>query len=250
MQRYFIRQDQLNENKIRLEGNDAHHVINVMRMKPEDHIYCCTPDGKTANCKIEELSNDEVTVLVVEWIDENKELPVSVTIAQGLPKGDKLELIVQKGTELGAGKFLPFFASRSIVKWDEKKGRKKTERLQKIAKEAAEQSHRSQIPEVLFPFSFKELIQESASYDLKILAYEESAKSGELSNLVTSLQSTNRGSSIMIAIGPEGGFADHEVEALSNAGFISCGLGPRILRTETAAMYFLSVVSYQFELLR
>ncbi|WP_102345542.1 16S rRNA (uracil(1498)-N(3))-methyltransferase [Bacillus sp. Marseille-P3661] len=249
MQRYFIDQEQIVEDTIKIVGEDAHHISRVMRMKQHDGIVCCTNDGRVAKCEIQEMTNDFVLVSVVEWVNENHELPVRVTIAQGLPKGDKLEVIVQKGTELGASSFLPFFASRSIVKWDEKKGRKKVERLEKIAKEAAEQSYRNKIPTILSPIDFKSLIKISYNFTQKIVAFEEDAKRGEFRQLASVLTSLKKGDSLLVVIGPEGGLTSNEVELLMQNQFISCGFGPRILRTETAPMYVLSAVSYQTELL-
>ena len=124
---------------------------------------------------------------MVQCVEGEIELPVSVSIVSGLPKGDKLEWIIQKGTELGAYEFIPFIAARSVVKWDEKKGAKKLIRWNKIAKEAAEQSHRTMIPEVSTPISMKELIKRSNSYDVKIIAYEEEAKEGESAMLMKKL---------------------------------------------------------------
>lgn len=248
MQRYFIEQ-QIDSETVTIIGDDARHISRVMRMKQGDSIICCDRDSRCAVCIIEELSTESVTASVGKFLNDTVELPVNVTIAQGLPKGDKLDLIVQKGTELGAAMFLPFEAERSIVKWDRKKRQKKTERLQKIAKEAAEQAHRSRVPNVSEPISFQELLSRSKRHHAKIVAYEEEAKRGENENLVKALRQAPIGGSLLVAIGPEGGFSDNEARALKEHGFFLCGLGPRILRTETAALYILAAVSYQFELL-
>jgi 16S rRNA (uracil1498-N3)-methyltransferase len=181
-------------------------------------------------------------------LEETKELPIQVAIASGLPKGDKLELIIQKATELGAHKFVPFNAARSIVKWDDKKGDKKLERWKKIAKEAAEQSHRSIVPTITKPFSFESLIQDSKNFDYKIVAYEEEAKAGEKSHFASLLSKMETGQSLLVVFGPEGGLTEKEVQKLMDNGFLACGLGPRILRTETAPFYVLSAISYHFEL--
>ncbi|MGM9987905.1 MAG: 16S rRNA (uracil(1498)-N(3))-methyltransferase [Bacillaceae bacterium] len=249
MQRYFIEASQIEGNNIRLYGEDAHHINRVMRMKCGDIIQCCC-EGKTATCEIAEITNDFISTIVVEWVEENNELPIQITIASGLPKGDKLELIMQKGTELGATSFLPFVASRSIVKWDEKKGSKKVERWQKITKEAAEQSYRNVVPTVEKPLSFKQLLERSKLYDVCIVAYEEDAKQGEKKMFVSALESVKEGGSLLAVFGPEGGLSETEVSMLKENGFLSCSLGPRILRTETAPLYVLSCASYYFELMR
>ncbi|MCT8139671.1 16S rRNA (uracil(1498)-N(3))-methyltransferase [Anaerobacillus sp. CMMVII] len=250
MQRYFVANNQLNDLNFSISGEDVKHITKVMRMDQGDQLICINEDGLVALCEIVTTSNHAVSGTVVKVLTEQTELPVKVTVAQGLPKGDKLELIVQKGTELGAHAFLPFGAHRSIVKWDDKKAEKKLERLGKIAKEAAEQSYRNVIPKVLNSLSFKQLVKESVHYDIKIVAFEEQAKQGEKTNLVTTLQKTKAGDSILVVIGPEGGLTGEEVTELEKVGFIPCSFGPRILRTETAAMYFLSAVSYHFEMLR
>ncbi|AXI40151.1 MAG: 16S rRNA (uracil(1498)-N(3))-methyltransferase [Bacillaceae bacterium] len=251
MQRYFIHyaKNELTDI-IDITGEDVHHISRVMRMKQNDQIICVTKDGYSALCQIVQISADKVCCSILEWIENNSELPVKVILANGLPKGDKLELVIQKGTELGASKFIPFNAARSIVKLNEGKINKKLERWNKIAKEAAEQSHRTIIPEVTKPASLKDVISYAASADVKIVAYEEHAKKGETSNLFRALNSLQRGGSLFAVFGPEGGFTAEEIKQLSDNGFLLCGLGPRILRAETAPLYLLSAVSYHFELSR
>ncbi|QFT89909.1 Ribosomal RNA small subunit methyltransferase E [Bacillus sp. THAF10] len=250
MQRYFIDSNQIEERSITITGEDVHHILRVMRMNVGDQLLCSLSETKqTALCKIAEITNDLVVVHIVEWIEANTEMPVRITIANGLPKGDKFELVIQKGTELGAESFIPFNAARSIVKFDEKKGKKKVERWNKIAKEAAEQSHRSMVPAVEDPATFSQLLEKSNTYTHKIVAYEESAKQGERSAFATALQSMKQGDSILIVFGPEGGLTEKEVTTLVDHGFIACALGPRILRTETAPLYALAAISYHFELM-
>ena len=250
MQRYFLPADSFTDERVTISGEDFHHIARVMRMEPGEKILAVHPEGRTALVSIEEITNEAVKAAVLEWKQEETELPVRVTIASGLPKGDKLEYIVQKGTELGAFSFLPFTASRSVVKWDEKKAGKKRDRLQKIAKEAAEQAHRSVIPEVYAPVSFRALLDRAGEYDIKLAAFEESAREGETAALADALQKASPGDSVLFVFGPEGGIAAGEMELLLQSGFKACGLGPRILRTETAPLYALAAVSYQSELLR
>lgn len=248
MQRYFVKEC-VGEQFI-ITGEDHHHITRVMRLKDNDQILCTTLDGRSAVCSIAEITGENVIANVVKWVEGTSELPIKVTIASGLPKGDKLEWVIQKGTELGADKFIPFTAARSVVKWDEKKSAKKVERWQKIAKEAAEQSHRSHIPVVEHPNSLKLLLEASIKFDYKLIAYEEDAKQGEVSILANVLEKMQEGQSLIIVFGPEGGLTEEEVSLLRENGFMSCGLGPRILRTETAPLYVLSAVSYHFELMR
>jgi 16S rRNA (uracil1498-N3)-methyltransferase len=248
LQRYFINQSQIQDGRIFIKGDDYHHISRVMRMNTGDRVICIDKSGSAALCEITEISSDTVTLNVLEWIEGTNELPIQVTIASGLPKGDKLELIIQKGTELGASRFVPFHAARSIVKWDEKKGLKKVDRWKKIAKEAAEQSHRNIIPDVVVPLTFQELIEQSRHYEYKLIAYEEEAKRGEKTKLAACLDKIKHGQSLLVVFGPEGGLTEQEVEQLKKLGFETCSLGPRILRAETAPLYLLSVVSYHFEM--
>jgi 16S rRNA (uracil1498-N3)-methyltransferase len=250
MQRYFLNDRYSEDCPVVITGEDYHHIVRVMRMKEDDRIFVVFPDRSSAVARIETISSDSVEVRVVKWETETKELPIKVAIASGLPKGDKLELIFQKGTELGADQFIPFNADRSIVKWDEKKAKKKLERWEKIVKEAAEQSHRNVVPSVSSPVSFKELLNLSKQFDYTLVAYEEEARSGERGNLSKSLTSVKDGQSILVVFGPEGGLTDKEVDLCKKQGFLACGLGPRILRTETAPLYVLSAISYQLELMR
>lgn len=250
VQRYFIHSNQMNDTTVTITGEDVHHIVRVMRMNVDDQLLCsCSETRQTARCKIAEITNESVVTHIVEWIKAETELPVRITIANGLPKGDKLELVIQKGTELGAEMFIPFNAARSIAKWDDKKGVKKVERWNKIAKEAAEQAHRSFIPEVVESMSFTELLQVSEQYDYKLVAYEESAKEGERAAFASTLQQMKQDESVLIVFGPEGGLTDKEIEKLTQQGFVCCALGPRILRTETAPLYALSAISYHFELM-
>nr|WP_226036948.1 16S rRNA (uracil(1498)-N(3))-methyltransferase [Aquibacillus saliphilus] len=251
MQRYFVSESNWStDDVVTITGNDVHHITRVMRMDKGDEIICNHLDGRSATCTIEQVSSDFVIANVVEWRDEKVELPVHVTIAQGLPKSDKLDLILQKGTELGASAFIPFQADRSVVKWDQKKIVKKLDRFKKIVKEASEQSHRSFIPTVESIYSFKQLLEDSQNYDVKLFAYEEEARSDNFQKLSDVLNQIQINHKVIACIGPEGGYTIEEVNALKQAGFHSVRLGPRILRTETASLYLLASISYHFEELR
>ncbi|WP_251032783.1 16S rRNA (uracil(1498)-N(3))-methyltransferase [Bacillus sp. ISL-7] len=249
MQRYFVKQ-RANGDRFLIDEEDRHHIVKVMRMQLGDQIICVDPEGKQAVCALAEITDTSVVADVVQWKDIGSELPISITIASGLPKGDKLEWIIQKGTELGAHQFLPFSAARSVVKWDEKKAAKKIDRWQKIAKEAAEQSHRAFLPEVSSAISFKELLSKSKDFDYKLVAFEEESRNGETSVFASTLNKMSKGNSLLLVFGPEGGLSDAEVQQLKNNDFAVCGLGPRILRTETAPLYALAAISYHFELMR
>lgn len=249
MQRYFVKNSGFRDGCVYLEGDEVHHISRVMRMTVGDKIICVN-QNRAALCRLETISAHHIVASIIEWLDECSELPNHVTIAQGMPKGDKLDYIVQKGTELGASHFLPFYSSRSLVKWTDEKANKKIARLSKIAKESAEQAHRQIVPTVSTPISFDSLCAESQNYEMKIVAYEEEAKKQTKDHLPQILQSLKKEQSILFVVGPEGGFTAEEIKKFQTYNFHICGLGPRILRTETAGLYFLSVLSYETELMR
>lgn len=248
MQRYFV--EQTYQETVQLTGENYHHIVRVMRMKPKDEVFVVFSDQQSFKGQITEITPDSVTVTAIEKETLLRELPISVTIASGLPKGEKLEWIVQKGTELGAQHFLAFPAQTSVVKWDQKKQSKKTQRLTKIAQEAAEQSQRQLRPTVEFLTGIKELVAIFSNYDAVLVAYEESAKQGEKAQLVQTLEKLAPKSRLLVIFGPEGGLMPNEITAFTEAGAKLCGLGPRILRTETAPLYVLSAVSFYSELLK
>jgi len=250
MQRYFLDSIDNEDGKVRIIGDDYHHIVKVMRMSVGDFITAVFPNEEVAVCKIDGIHSDYIEASIVEFIQERRELPVTVTIASSLLKGDKLDLVIQKGTELGAYQFVPFISSRSIVKLDDKKSSKRQERWQKIAKEAAEQSERNRIPEVRNVCTFKQLLDLSQSYSKVIVAYEEIGRSNNNHQFSQSISGLNDGDSLLVIFGPEGGFSELEIEAFTAHQFDLCGLGPRILRAETAPLYALSAISFYFELQR
>lgn len=245
MQRYFI-EGRIPENQIvAITGDDAKHIAKVMRQTIGDELIVVM-EGQAYQAKIVSADFD-VEVKIGGNLEVQVELPKKVTIACGLPKGDKLDLITQKATELGMYALLPFSAERSIVKWDGPKSEKKIGRLQKIAKEAAEQSHRTHVPEIHGIHSFKQLLDKAESYDAVVVAYEEEARQEDRTRFAEILKALYDKDSVLIVFGPEGGISQAEVASLKNAGASFTSLGPRILRTETAPLYALSAISYEFE---
>ncbi|KGR78547.1 16S rRNA (uracil(1498)-N(3))-methyltransferase [Ureibacillus manganicus] len=247
MQRYFVQETFNTDNELSITGESARHISKVMRMELGEKIIVVVKEVAYI-CEIVSIT-DVITVRQTGEIIPSPEMPVQVDIACGLPKGDKLEFIAQKATELGMHRLIPFKAERSIVKWDEKKGEKKTERLQKIAQEAAEQSHRTLVPEILHPVSFKQLLSMVKNYDVVFIADEEDAKKESRTRFAEKLKKVydNKSKSILLIFGPEGGISRTEAESLSTAGAETMSLGPRILRAETAPLYALSAISYEFE---
>ncbi|WP_165005416.1 MULTISPECIES: 16S rRNA (uracil(1498)-N(3))-methyltransferase [unclassified Enterococcus] len=249
MQRYFLEESYQPKEQFTLKGEAYHHIVRVMRMTPEDQVYLAFSDQLAIIAEITEITEDEVHLTEIAKEENQKELPSMITIASGYPKGEKLDWIVQKGTEMGAHAFLGFPAKTSVVKWDSKKRMKRQQRLEKIAQEAAEQSHRQVVPKVELLESKAELYDNLSHYDIVLVAYEESAKKGEMTNLAKALSTAAAGSRILAIFGPEGGLVPEEIAQFEQMGGILCGLGPRILRTETAPLYLLGAASYQWELL-
>jgi 16S rRNA (uracil1498-N3)-methyltransferase len=249
MQRYFLKTDFDDTlEKITVTGEPVHHMKNVMRMAPSDKAFLVFNNGESVLAEVIQVNDDSLDYKILDKHLASHELPIAITIASGFPKGDKLELIVQKGTELGAHAFLAFPSDWAVAKWDDKKRKKKQQRLEKIAEEAAEQSHRTHAPSVDLLASEKQLLDKFTDYDFIVVAYEESAKEGELGNLVKTFEATKYGQKLLFLFGPEGGFSPKEIETFTQAGAVAAGLGPRIMRAETAPFYVLATASYAFEL--
>ncbi|HFI0460993.1 TPA: 16S rRNA (uracil(1498)-N(3))-methyltransferase [Streptococcus suis] len=248
MQQYFVN-GRAPQGIFQISDKDtAKHMFSVMRLQADDQTVLVFDDGIKRLARV--VDSQSQSVEIIEKLADNVELPVSVTIAMGFPKGDKLEFVAQKATELGMAALWAFPADWSVVKWDGKKLGKKAEKLEKIAQGAAEQSKRNRIPAVRLFEKKADFLAQLAGFDQIILAYEEAAKEGEQANLVKILSSLEVGQSVLVIVGPEGGVSPEEVAAFEGAGAVKTGLGPRILRAETAPLYALSAISYATELLR
>ena len=238
MQRYFISKEEFLENIIR--GDDVFHIFKVMRNKPGDLIEVCfNEEGYVA--KISELSNEYVKFDIVKELPKKSSNKPKITLIQGLAKGDKNDDIIKHGTELGVDNVILISMKRSIVKITKDKVDNKLIRFNKIAKEAAEQSHRFSVPQVDLIGNFSELNENL--YDVKLLLDEEEAKK-EDGLLISKIDMLNA-KSIAFVIGPEGGIDDGERELLIIKGFIPVSLGDNILRTETASLAFLAMLNYK-----
>ncbi|HFU3799205.1 TPA: 16S rRNA (uracil(1498)-N(3))-methyltransferase [Streptococcus suis] len=248
MQQYFVN-GRAPQGVLQIKDKDtAKHMFSVMRLQADDQIVLVFDDGIKRLARV--VDSQSQSVEIIEELVDNVELPVSVTIAMGFPKGDKLEFVAQKATELGMAALWAFPADWSVVKWDGKKLAKKAEKLEKITQGAAEQSKRNRIPAVRLFEKKADFLAQLADFDQIILAYEEAAKEGEQANLVKILSGLEAGQSVLVIIGPEGGVSPEEVATFEGAGAVKTGLGPRILRAETAPLYALSAISYATELLR
>jgi 16S rRNA (uracil1498-N3)-methyltransferase len=248
MQRYFIRTSVPEGKVFSVADDNLHHMLNVMRMKEGDQAILVFEDEIAIRSKIVQIEEDAVVYEKIEQIKNEVELPVAITVASAFSKGDKVEWVTQKSTELGAYSFLFFPGERSISKWDGRKLAKKAQRLQKIAQEATEQSHRTHIPKVKMCEKLSDFVAELANYHHILIAYEETAKQGDKSALFTEFNKILPGETVLVIFGPEGGLSENEVEAFQDAGGVPVGLGPRILRTETAPLYLLASASFYLEM--
>lgn len=242
MQRYFVDINQIINNKVIINGDDFHHITKVMRMRVNDKIIVAS-SGKSWLCEINEFFEKEVHVNIISELNENKELPVNITIAHGLVRREKAEEVIDKVTQLGAYKYVQVVMERSNVKLNDEKVDKKLDRMNKIAKEASEQSHRTSKLEVMKPQTFKEMLNNSSNYDLLLYAYEKAKPDKTLKKFLN----CNKYKDILVLIGPEGGISENEVKLLNDYNFHPITLGPRILRTEVAPSYVMAAISYELE---
>ncbi|MCR8968677.1 16S rRNA (uracil(1498)-N(3))-methyltransferase [Facklamia sp. 7083-14-GEN3] len=255
MHQYFI--DEPNQiveigKKVFLSQSDSHHLINVLRAKQGKELIVVHNQKKYLASYLKKDS-DRALLEVISPLSEalsQTELPVEVVVACGLSKNDKIDSIVQKATECGMSSFQPLALKRDVVKWDQKKASKKSERLQKIADSAAEQSKRLKKVDVKQLLYLKEFVNQYRTYDIKLVAFEESAKEGQHHLLAKLLKNIEKNKKIVMVFGSEGGLDQEEVSFLVKNGFKTCSLGPRILRAETAPIYLLSVISYVTEIER
>lgn len=244
MQQFFAEPSWIRENKIYMQGSDVNHIRNVLRMKPGEDVRVNDGRGKTYLCCISSYEEQTAVLDILKELDSDTELPSRIILFQGLPKGDKMEWIVQKAVELGAYSIVPFAAKRSVVKLDEKKAAKKQARWQLIAKGAAEQSGRGIIPEVSTVRTFAEALGMAGELDVVLIPYELEEGMKETARVLENIEC---GQSVGIFIGPEGGFEEEEVERAKAAGAHAVTLGKRILRTETAGLTALSILMYHLE---
>lgn len=245
MYQFFVEPGQIQGKKIVIKGKDVNHIKNVLRMKAGEEISVSNGmDGKEYRCGIETFT-EEAVICELRFIKEEKmELPSKVYLFQGLPKADKMELIIQKAVELGVYEIIPVAAKRSVVKLDEKKAKSKILRWQGIAETAAKQSRRAIIPKVQNVMSFRDAVRYSSSVQVKLIPYELAEGMEKTKKIIGGLKP---GEDIAVFIGPEGGFEEEEIREAANAGIVPITLGKRILRTETAGMTVLSILMYHLE---
>ena len=244
MYRFFVEPNQIGEESIVIVGKDVNHIKNVLRMKIGETILISDGSDKEYICSVEKIADDEITAKIEDINGETRELPIKVTLFQALPKGDKMETIIQKMVELGAYQIVPMSTKRSVVKLDAKKAVNKVKRWNAIAESAAKQSGRMMVPQVHSVLTMKEAFAYAKGFDVNLIPYELAEGMKETKAI---LEQVKPGMRVGIFIGPEGGFEEAEVELAKEAGFQAITLGRRILRTETAGMTVLSILMYQLE---
>jgi 16S rRNA (uracil1498-N3)-methyltransferase len=245
MNRFFVDDPgAFSDRSVVITGEDVNHVKNVLRLKENDELIVSDGRGRDYHCRISGITNEEVVADICDICDNFSELSTEITLFQGFPKGDKMELIIQKTVELGVTRIVPVMTKRTVVKLDDKKAKKKTERYNMIAESAAKQSGRGMIPEVTMPVSFAEAVSMAEKLDMNIIPYEEAEGVEYSRNIIKSIKGKK---SLGIFIGPEGGFAREEVEKALDTGASAITLGHRILRTETAGMAVISIIMFELE---
>lgn len=244
MQHFFVTPSQVKEKTIYIEGSDVNHMKNVLRMRIGEELVVSDGNNIQYRCAIEGYEGGIAILKILEKLSVDTELPSRIYLFQGLPKQDKMELIVQKSVELGAYQIVPVATKRSVVKLDEKKAAKRAERWQQIAESAAKQAGRGAIPAVTCVMSYKEALKYAEDLDVLLIPYELAEGMKETRKVIEAIQP---GQSVGIFIGPEGGFEKEEVELAMEYGARAITLGKRILRTETAGLTTLSVLMFHLE---
>ena len=239
MKRFFVEQLSPDEKIISITGKEFHHLKNVLRLNRGDEIIVFDGKGLEFSGKIESIGKHEARIAIEKQVESIKESGFEIILCQGLAKSEKMELIIQKATELGVSRILPFITNRVVPSLDAKQIGLKIQRWRRIALEAAKQCRRSIVPRVEEPKTFTEILKGWDNY-IKIILWEEEKK-----NSLKDILKKDRFSGCIVLIGPEGGFSEVEVAEAKKAGFVPAMLGPRILRTETAAIGIVAIIQYE-----
>lgn len=243
MPRFFLTDENIMGTRVRITGDDAHHIVRVLRLKAGDHIEVAFGTGEIGVVELTSLRKDAVEGKVVQRFRSYQEPPLRLRLFQGLAKGDKMDFVIQKAVELGVKEIVPFTSQYTVVKLEAEAQARRQKRWQRIAEEAAKQCLRTELPLVRPLISFHEVLaelKERPQDELVLLPYEHEEKQG-----IKRLPPEEWGA-VSVIIGPEGGFHPHEVEAARAVGASVVSLGPRILRTETAGLVALSLVGYRW----
>ncbi|WP_041587436.1 16S rRNA (uracil(1498)-N(3))-methyltransferase [Thermoanaerobacterium thermosaccharolyticum] len=240
MRKFFVKNEDIKDGIVRINGDDAHHIIDVLRFKIGTKLIIS--NGKNQYIvSILDIENSSVILKIIEEYNQVVESPINITLYQGLPKSDKMDLIIQKCTEIGIKKIVPVETEFSTIKIKEKNIYNKINRWKKISLEASKQSGRSIVPDVLVPVGFKDALESLNEFDLCLIPYEKETNM----RLKDVLKKNFNAKNICVFIGPEGGFSENEIMAAIEYGAIPVTLGPRILRTETAGIVTSSIILYE-----
>lgn len=245
MQHFFVTPGQVKDREIWIEGSDVNHIKNVLRMKMGERFEVSDGNNRKYLCAVAGLDADAVRAEILEEYELDTELPSRIYLFQGLPKSDKMDLIVQKAVELGAYEIIPVEMKRSVVRLDEKKAGKKTQRWNEISKSAAKQAGRGIVPQVKQVMKYKDALDYAGELDVVLLPYELERGMEDTKHVIGRIRP---GQSVGIFIGPEGGFEAEEISLGLSAGVHTVTLGRRILRTETAGLSILSILMYHLEM--
>lgn len=245
MHSFFTSPDNMNraEGEAYLFGGDARHIARSLRMAVGDAITLCDGSGAEYECRLTYIRDEECRCEIISERVSKSEPPKEITLYMAYPKSDKLELVIQKSVELGVSRVVPFVSERCIKRPKAEKEDKQTERLSRIAEEAAKQCGRAKLPTVGAPISYRELLSRIRDEECVLFCYE-----GEGTVSLAEVLRETRSEKISVVVGSEGGFTEGEARAACEAGAKAVNLGPRILRCETAPIYCLSAISYEFEL--
>ena len=241
MYKFFVEPEQIVEDTVFITGEDVNHIVHVLRMKKGEQVLVSTSNDREYLCEITALEEEAVQLKLLDVYGSNRELPIEVTLYQALPKGDKMETVIQKMVELGAVRIVPVVTKRCVVQLDQKKAAKKVARWNAISEAAAKQSKRNKIPEVMMPMSFAEALFDAKKLEAALIPYE-NAEGMEQARCMVDEAAKKR--SLGIFIGPEGGFTEQEIEKSQQNGVKPISLRHRILRTETAGMMLMSVIMF------
>jgi len=249
MSTFYINKEQIEDNTIRIIGEDLHHIKDVLRVKSGEKLDFCDEDAIRYNCKLSKYGDSFAIFEILSKTCETTESCVNITLYQGLPRQERMDLVVQKASELGVQAIIPVNMDRSILKIDDKNESKKIDRWNKIAKEACSQSGRQKLSIVSRPVNFKNIIENIEKYDIVLLPYENEKVVSLKEALKTFSNKESKSLNIAVIIGPEGGFSDSEISSICNISNVKVvTLGKRILRTETAGPAVAAMLLYEFEL--
>lgn len=244
MFRFYTSADNIHEGCLDLEQHDFNHIKNVLRMRGGEHIIVCDKEGHDYECELYTVGSDNISAKIISRYDSTSELDAQITLYQGLPKKDKMELIIQKAVELGAAGIVPVDTAHTVVKIDSGKEDKLISRWQSISLSAAKQSGRGIIPRIYPVMKFDKALKEASVMDGAIIPYEKARGIDSSKKVISNLRKKKK---IAVFIGPEGGFSAEEINKALAAGVVPITLGHRILRTETAGLTILSILMFELE---